>query len=252
MKLLKKFVIYFGVILFVLSAGYLFLKLFAFNEDSKKTTDISRELVDKLYSYLPTTNDYSIASMYTANYMTKGNINYSIMGVMAIKYINNYSKNDKEILEKEEISKLGVNNKPLYKIKTDKFLERIKIIFGKDANFTQNDFKIDRLSEARFIGDYLYVYETKNPKEEEYVIYKDLISYTVADNGNTIKIIDTYLKCSKKTNLCYNDEKDNEKNNFVRYSSNLNIADYKDKLKQYEHTFKYEDNNYYWASSQAV
>ena len=76
--------------------------------------------------------------------------------------------------------------------------------------------------------------------------------YLVTDNNATIKIYDYYLKCNIETNICYNDERNRYINNNVKYTEDLNLDNYTNYLTTYEHTFKYDNGNYYWVSSNAT
>ena len=53
--------------------------------------------------------------------------------------------------------------------------------------------------------------------------------------------------------MCYDNEGTNEiVNNNIKYSENLNINEYKDKLKRYEHKFSYEDGHYKFVSTREI
>ena len=39
---------------------------------------------------------------------------------------------------------------------------------------------------------------------------------------------------------------------YIRYSENLDINSIKDKIKRYEHVFKYESDHYIWISTEGI
>ena len=130
----------------------------------------------------------------------------------------------------------------------------VKYIF-KETNYYILDFKIDENKSAKIKDgyDYLYIYESNNELDDNIIYYKGLDSYTVENGNESIKIIEYFLKCNKTTKVCYDNEGTNEAvNNNIKYSENLNINEYKDKLKRYEHKFSYIDGHYKFVSTKEI
>lgn len=254
MNKIKKLVLYLIVILLVGFLSFLFIKIFAFNKAKNQEEikpEITEELVNKLYNYLPTKNDYNLETMYSSYYTTAKTISYSLISNMIYEYIYNY---DSFKLEKVETNEIKTVSTPIYKINKNEFLKDLKIIFGNDIKYSLDNFKIDLQTEAIIQNDYVYILNNKNQTKNDYIILKDRLSYTVADNNKTIKIYDYYLKCNVSSGLCYNDEKLNKLNTNIKYQENIDINLYKDYFKEYEHIFKYdnETQTFYWESSNEV
>ena len=81
-------------------------------------------------------------------------------------------------------------------------------------------------------------------RNREKNIYKYLITLVITI---VIGIVGYY--CPELINT----QKTNEiVNNNIKYSENLNINEYKDKLKRYEHKFSYEDGHYKFVSTREI
>ena len=251
MKLGKKIFVWILVFLFVIATVFLFTKIFEFRATSQdKAPEVTEELVNKLYSYLPKENDFGVSTMYTTYYTTNQNINYSVMSMMAYNYISNYDSFKLENISDAEFKSLKVGGTPLYKISKDNIWKVIYTIFGNEAKYSFGDFNINATTAGKFANDYYYIYKKNSDIDNNYVIFNNKLSYTITDNNKTIKIYDYYLKCDITTKLCYNDERSTISNSYFKYKDNLNVLEGKNNLKQYEHTFKYENGNYYWVSSE--
>ena len=253
MNLIKKIIMYIVVILIVLGLGFMFIKVFAFDKNENiEVTDIPEvtdALVQKLYNILPTTNRFSQYSVYTGDYKTKSSTSYNAMGIMTMNYINTFDEFKLELVSEEERN--NINGSLLYKINKDTFLNDSKTILGPEVSFKPDNLEISDSVKIKLVNDYYYVYEI--PQEEsESVYYKIYDSYTVTDNKQTIKIYEYYLRCNKNTTTCYDTEKDDVVNNYIKYQENINILDYKEHLKKYEHVFEYDQNHYYWKSTQGI
>lgn len=249
MKTTKKLIIYLVVFFLVIIICFIFLQIFAFN---KKATaqeidiTITDELIAELYSYLPDRNDFNATTVYSGNYTTGMVLSFPVIANMVYNYIYTNDAFKLEIVANNEIS---TNKKVLYKISKENFLKTLKFMFTEEIKYTPGDFKIDYQTEAKYLNNYYYILKDNNNEENNYAIYKARTSYTVQDNKQTIKIYDYYLKCDKKSNLCYNDEILKSSNNVIRYSNNLNVDNYKKDLVTYEHIYKYRGDHFYWESS---
>ena len=241
-----------------------FINVFDFekNEEENKTNinEIGEETVKELYSYFLKDNSLGIKGTYTNGYVHYQNFNNVMLKAMIYQYILNNDKQSLEKLTQEELDSV-LNQKgftPIHKISKNKFEEVLNIIFEPDATVVYNDFNYSDNISLHYANDYYYVYNNNNnnnstTKSDDY-IYKNMIRYAIAENGNVIKIYDNYLRCDLSTNRCYNDEAKESVNSNIVYSDNFNISNYKDNLTTYEHTFRFnaENNRYYWDSSQTI
>ncbi len=253
MKIVKKLIVYLVVPLVVLGIAFLFYKLFSFdkneNIDNTYVPDVTEKDALKLYNVLPTTSYNVSYTIYTGDYQTKSNTSYNTMGSMTINYIKNYDEFVLEAASQEEQNL--IDNNILYKISKDIFLKNSKKILGSEVSFNPDNLEIGDNIRVKLLDNTYYVYETE-PKETDFVYYKMYKSFTVLNNNKTIKIYDYYLRCNKTSGICYDTEKDEDVNKDITYKENLNILDYKNSLKQFEHLFEYEDDHYYWKSTQGV
>lgn len=255
----KKILLYVAVILLVILIGFLFIKIFDFENEPKKSDngipEVTLELVDQLYSYLDIDNPNGIMTMYSNIYTTVNNLSYDVLEKMILNYTINYDTTNLENLTSAELLQENVEGTPLYKIKTAVFNTNLSKLFGNEAKlqFTANFiFQENIRAILSNSGDYYYVYETNEINNNSYKVFKKMDRYLVTDNNATIKIYDYYLKCNIETNICYNDERNRYINNNVKYTEDLNLDNYINYLTTYEHTFKYDNGNYYWVSSNAT
>lgn len=255
----KKILMYIGVIVLTVLIALLFFKLFNFEGDKEEVPEIKDEVVTELYNYLLDKNIFGSLSMYSGNYTTFNNLNPDIVSKIVYEYLLNEQPAYFEITSIDELESNNIisNNadiNPLYKIKIELFNDAFKKIFGDDAVFKPVNFKYDYNIEGKINKDmtYYFVYETDDNSLNDDVVYRKMLRYSVGDNNNVIKIYDYYLRCDVNTKICYNDEKKTNKNNNILYSNNLNIDNYSNVLKTYEHTFVYSNGNYYWKSSQMI
>ncbi len=256
MKLGKKIIAYFIVGIIVVVFCFVFVKLFDFKKkDPVKITvsTVTEQEAAKLYSYLNIMNDYNAITLYSGDYITKSNTSYNTLGNMVYNYILDADVFSLEILTENDLTAAGLKGKPLYKISIDTFKKDAQMILGDNSNFNPSTLEIGYNIRMYETGLYYYFYEIDNENPNTSVYYKLYDSFTVTDSNTTIKIYDYFLKCDKNTTLCYDTEKTTESsNNYVRYLDNLNIAEHKDRLKKFEHIFKYEDGHYHWVSSQGI
>lgn len=254
----KKIWLYIAVILLVIIIGFLFIKIFNFNNEAKNNNkelpEVSNDLIQELYSYLDIYNPNGVMTMYSKIYTTKNNLNADVLEKVILNYIVNYDKSKLENLTIDELKQENIDGTPLYKIKTEVFNSSLIKLFGKDTKINLKDFTYQENIKAINTSnkEYFYIYQTNDNINNIYEIFKKMDRYLVTDNNKTIKIYDYYLKCNKETAICYNDERNSYINNNIKYSINLNLDDYVNYLTLYEHTFKYENGNYYWVSSNAV
>ena len=100
------------------------------------------------------------------------------------------------------------------------------------------------------LNDNYYIYEENTI--DNIIYYKGLDSYTLTDNRETIKLNEYYLRCNKETKECFDKEGSDTPVSYIRYSENLDINSIKDKIKRYEHVFKYESDHYIWISTEGI
>lgn len=255
MKNGKKFVLYIIVFITALLIVFLFTKIFKF--DKKITTEypeVTETEINELYKLFPEKNINNNTTFYMGSYVSNTNINYTDMSLIAYNYIERTDNFKFESITKEDENLVGEGYKLLYKIDKEYFLKTVEYIFGK-TNYYIIDFKIDETKSAKIKDDYnyIYIYEANNSYDSNIVYFKGLESYTVENGNESIKIIEYFLKCNKTTKICYDNEGQSESiNNNITYSENLNIKDYKDKLKKYEHKFCYEDGHYRYESTKQI
>lgn len=254
-KLGKKILLYFIVAIVVVTLCFLFLKVFAFDKEKEEKgpiPEITEELIDELYSYLPKTTHNNVATLYTSYYTTISNLSYSVVGNMVNQYIMLNDEFKLEKLTEEELKSANINGKPLYKISEEVFMDCLEQVFGK-IKYSPTSFDINNKTTATFKEKYFYVYSKDSEFEDTNVYFKKRHSYTIANDGNTIKINEYFLKCDTKTLECFNTEGPNSQiNSYIKYDSNIKIEDYKDRLKEYEHVFEYADGHFHWVSTQGI
>lgn len=255
MKKGKKLVAYLIVILSVIIIAFLFWKIFKFDKKvNVEYPEVTEADIKEIYKFFPERNYNAGPSFYIGSYLASNNIGYSTISLVTYNYIERNNPFKFETITEEDISLVGKDYKLLYKINKDYFLEMVKYIF-KETNYYILDFKIDENKSAKIKDeyDYLYIYESNNELDDNIIYYKGLDSYTVENGNESIKIIEYFLKCNKTTKVCYDNEGTNEiVNNNIKYSENLNINEYKDKLKRYEHKFSYEDGHYKFVSTREI
>lgn len=254
MKKGKKLVLYLIVIIAVIIISFLFLKIFRFDKKVNiEYPEVSESDINELYKLFPEKNLNSGTSFYIGSYLTSNNVSYSTISIVTYNYIERTNPFKFESITEEDINLVKTEHKLLYKINKDYFLETAKYIFGK-TNYYIIDFKIDENKSAtiRENYNYLYIYETNNKVDENIIYYKGLNSYTVENGNESIKIIEYFLKCNKTTKICYDDENSNPVVSSIKYSENLNINEYKDKIRKYEHKFSYKDGHYEYISTRQV
>ncbi len=247
MSKVKQLTLYIIVVFLIVGIIWLFLKIFAFNKDNNTINyqEVTSEQVEELYSYLPTLSVSSMSSMYNNIYTAGNNLNYAIINLMAYNYIKEYDSFKLESVT--SVDKSNVNQSVIYKISKENMDSVIKKIFGQDIKYDYKNFNIDESTSGLYKDNYLYIYNKENVAN--YVIYKNKVSYTVTDNGNTIKIYDYFLKCDKVTKMCYNDDAMTMVNGYITYQENM-VVNESSNVQMYEHTYKLENDHYYWLKTE--
>ena len=257
----RKVVMYLLVFILVVVICLGFLKFFGFesNKNNDSSSEINEKLVLKLYSYLIDVNASKVTSMYNGNYASYNSLSYDSILIMVYEYIKTYDEFELEITTIDELLNNNIINNqngitPLYKIKITEFEKVFKIIFGKNEKLNLIDFtyNINTFFKLDANKMYYYVYTNNESKDNNEVVFKEMLRYAVTDNNQTVKIYDYYLKCDINSLNCYNDDKLSKLNNKIKYNSSINIDSYKNSLITYEHTFIYEDGNFHWKSSQVI
>ena len=90
----KKIWLYIAVILLVIIIGFLFIKIFNFNneakDNNKELPEVSNDLIQKLYSYLDIYNPNGVMTMYSKIYTTKNNLNADVLEKVILNYYYTY------------------------------------------------------------------------------------------------------------------------------------------------------------------
>lgn len=251
MKLLKKLVMYICVALIVVLVCFTFSKTFAFKNNTKTDApEITTDLIQELYSYLPTKEIGNVQTLYNTYYLTINNISYITQALMAYNYIITYDEFKLKTVTNEENINLNLKGNILYKITKEDFVNTINQLFGTTKNYYDTDLTINSKLKVKFINDNYYIYE--EPTNNNIVYFKGLESYTVTDSRETIKLIEYYLRCDKETKLCYDKEGSDNPVSYIKYSDNLDVSSIKNHLKYYEHVFTYNKDHYIWKSTQSI
>ena len=250
----QKSIMYVTTILLAIIIMLFFGKIFMFEKGKEKTSgEVNVNLINSLYSYLPEINYYQMDSVYS-KYSSFDNINIGIIEIMIINFLNNNSKDRLEKINDTDLIDMGIDFNQvdlLYKISKENLNYGLKMVFGDNKNATFKDVYIDEQTRGKYYNETLYVYKVFDGNPSEFVVYRKINKYTIGDD-QTIKINDYYLVCNKIDGICYNDDKKTNVNSNITYSNGIVFDNYKDNMKQYEHTFKYNNGNYYWLSSKAL
>jgi len=246
------------VIILVILFIFLFLKFFSFEPDKNQPKPgyyptITDEYVDKYYSYLNGYSENNNLTMYNKNFTKLADLAPEVIFGIAHNYITINDQFKLKYVSIEEKNELN-NQNILYKIEENDILKSVKEMFGGEATINLKNYKLSEKRSVYYdeIKKCFYIYNDESIEDSLYVEYRDMDSYMVSNNGNTLVIFEYYLKCKKENGLCYNDEKATINNNKYKLKDdNINITN-KDNLQMYQHTFKYENNSYYWYSSEIV
>ena len=260
----RKIIVCIIAVVLVITICILFVNVFAFEEESvvsepNTTPEVTEELVGDLYSYIPE-NDMGLKTMYTGYYNTINNISNDIILSMIYEYLLEFDEFSLEATSLEEItsnnillSTDNVNNlNPLYKISVDIINDTFPKIFGEEQTFRIDNFRYNYNTLGRLNSTKTYFYIFNNTPlntDKNDIVFRDITKYAVTNNGETIEIYDYYLKCDLNNNNCYNDEEKRILNNDIKYSDNFNIEDHLDNVATYKHTYNFENDYYYWSSS---
>ena len=252
-------------VILVIAICIIFINVFAFedkptnNPSKDETPEVTEDLVNQLYSYIPE-NEMGLHTMYTGYYNTINNINNDIILSMIYEYLLEFDEFSLETTSLSELTNksilLSTDNindlNPLYKIRFDVIKNTFSKIFGekqtfKIANFRYNYNTLGRIDNTE---EYLYIFNnTPLETDKSDIVFRGITKYAVTDNNKTIEIYDYYLRCDLNTNNCYNDEGKKQLNNNIKYQDNFDILNYLDKTVTYKHIFKFENDYFYWFSS---
>ena len=250
----QKTILYVTTILLAIIILIIFGKMFMFERGKERMSgEVDTDIVNKLYNYLPENNDYQLESVYN-KFSSFENININIIEAMIVNYLVNYDKEKIENITNDELINIGLDTsqfKLLYKISKDNLIYGSKMVFGDNKNIIFKDASIDKKTIGKYYDDTLYVYQTLENVDNNNIVYRKINKYSIEDD-KTIKIYDSYVICDKSTSICYSDDKKTIVNSNITYSNGMVFEDYKDNMKQYEHTFKYNNGNYYWLNSKAI
>ena len=230
------------VAVIVVLLGYILPMVFSFEGKESKNKGLQQiddRYINVLYSYLPEDNYYKTYNNYNEYYTEKNNLSKQVLMTMVYNYIVTSDRFKLLTLDESEQS-----TGALYKISLIDMKKAYNTVFYVD-DFQAVDFEYNNIKGV-VKDEYMYIYN--NDKTEEYVNYKNIDSYALANNGDEIIIYDYYIKCSKTDNVCYNDGNMTVANNRINDINNINEKF----LVKYKHKFKFDNYSYYWFSSEAV
>lgn len=252
-------------ILFAVVFSAVFVKVFSFERKKDDEIEVNSyyptvntEFIEQLYSYIPDYDDYGRMTMYGYLYTKYQNLSRDVVLGIIYNYIVKYDSSSLEKLTIQDLQSqnIGVdfseNLTPLYKVSLSKFLEVGKIIFGSNEVIPESDFIIDYETRAHYVNGVGYqIYKINSSQSPDFIVKKVYDKYEITNNNNTIIIYDYYVKCDKVGSACYDDEK-RAKNNLVLKNVNgsIYLENRLSDAQGYKHTFKFEDGNYYWYSSE--
>lgn len=227
--------------------------------------DINDELVKKLYSFIPTVSFYDLLP--TAYQTTKVTFNDLPNQVKLINVFNHIDFNNEKVEfiygEKDKIQP-----ETWFKFSEEIMNEKTKEFYGDNAVIKNEHFDINWGRSCRYEnGIYVHSsggggsilepisYMTKVEKDsnniyiyDKFIVVKDAEKNNVY--GESLYILDTTNDASNIIDEYKNDDvwalKLDEFNQFF-------IEKYKNKMKEYKHTFKKNENGeYYWYSTEPV
>ncbi len=256
-KLKKKEILaYTLVFVLVLILYFLFFQIFAFEKDEKKEDletypEITNELIQELYSYIPDHNRYYVGYKHLMgdvrqipvyNYILK--YNNKILGTITIDDLRNNNIIAPNEGEGEYV--------PLYKISQKDFEKNMEILYGKVDNYYHRSFSINSNTKAYYIENVGYLIYQKGLANERYITDATYEKYAITDSGATLLIYDRYAMCDVTTNECFGDRR-GEGGKLAGVSiSDGKIVGNKDSKKEYVHKYKFADGKYYWYSTEQV
>ena len=250
----QKTILYVTTIILAILVLIILGKLFMFERGKEKTSgEIDTSIVNKLYNYLPEYNDYQLESIYN-KFSSFENLNINIIEAMIVNYLVNNDKDKLKQIDNNDSLDIGLDTsqyKLLYKISKEDLEYGLKMVFGNNRNIVFKDVSIDKKTMGKYLNNILFVYQIIDNIDNNDIVYRSINRYSI-DDDKTIKIYDYYVICDKSTSICYNDDKKNIENSYITYSNGIEFDDYKNNMKQYEHTFKYDNGNYYWLNSKAM
>lgn len=223
------------------------VKLFVFDKNKQEVEEIPESLIKELYSYIDINNVTNNSTYYFPHYLDNQNIDSSVVSKMTYNYIKNYDNLKIKVVNDEDKKLFTKNGTLETKISKSVFLEKAKYLVDKN-NYYLEDFDIDSETSAYVSEDNVYIYKRNDIKDNEYIYYRGLMSYTVMDNNDTIKITEYYLNCNKNTKECFNGDSNNKVKSGITYSETLDPSKKTGNLVKYTHTFKKEDGHYKWVN----
>ena len=242
----QKTILYVTTILLAILLIIIFGKIFMFERGKEKTSgEVDSNIINKLYNYLPDSNDYQLDSIYS-RYSSFENININTIEKMIVNYLYNNEKDKLENINDNDLLNMGIDSsitELLYKVSKDNLNYGLKMVFGENRNVVFKDVSIDKQTRGKYYNDYLYIYKLIDETNTDNIVYRNISRYSI-ENDKTIKIYDSYIICDKVTMVCYSDDKKSIVNASITYSNGINFANYENNMKQYEHIFKYNNGNY--------
>ncbi len=251
----NKFLFILAVTLLAILILMVFVKIFIFDKNKEKITEVPESLIKELYSYLDVKNVNNEASFYLSEYIDSQNLSWSTISRVTYNYINKYDNLKIKSVDENDKKDFKENGTLISKIKITEFKDEILHIFKKtnlnlDEHF--NRFDIDENTSAIVNTDYLFIYKRNEPIENNFIYYRGLTSYTLLDDLNKIQITEYYLACNKETKYCYDNDRYDKIANGITYVEGLDASTMTNRLKKYVHTFEKIDGNYKWINIESA
>ena len=255
----EKIIVILGVLIMLTFLVWIFLTVFKFEKNPKiDTFNVTDEEVAKVYEINSKETDFARYTFYSGYKIDYEDLAYDFVATLAYQELlkENKLKEDVTIDDLKEAG-IAINTrdvKPLYKIDINSFNEKIKYIFGKDVTIENNSFKISNNLFGCISQDNenVYIYEENIDADEKYYVLKEFDSYGTKDNGQTLIIYDYFIKCNKETKDCFNDDRMAMPNHNLKYEDGSLSNSSKNNRAKYEHIYKWDNDHYYWVSSELI
>lgn len=255
----EKIIVILGVLIMLTFLVWIFLTVFKFEKNSKiDTFNVTDEEVAKVYEINSQETDFARYTFYSGYKIDYDDLAYDYVATLAYQELLKENKLSTDVTI-DDLKDAGVainirDVKPLYKITVNSFNEKIKYLFGNNITIENTSFKINNNLFGCLSSDKenIYIYEENSEEEEKYYVLKEFDSYGTQDNGKTLVIYDYFIKCNKETKDCFNDDRMAMPNHYLKYENNVLSNLDKSMRAKYEHTYKWDNDHYYWVSSELI
>ncbi len=254
----EKILVVLGVCIMLTFLIWMFFTVFNFESKTPiSTLKVTDSDVEKIYQSIKDDKYLSRYTIYSGFKTDYDKISYDYVATMAYYKLKEENKliSDLQMTDLQEAG-IAINTRevsPLAKVSLDVFNAQIKELFGNNIEIENTSFKITNRLNGCLSNDQkeVYFYE-ENVTENEYFMQRTMDSYATRDNGNTLIIYDYFIKCQSDSGSCYNDDRMAMPNRYVKFSNNKLSSTKVDNQAKYMHTFKWEDDHYYWVSSEII